>query len=70
MRETLPLIRLLNEVRESMRISQDDKAEFKCKVFEDNNGCVELAKCPRMRPRTKHIGIKIITLEERLKMAP
>eukprot|EP00957_Ditylum_brightwellii_P049971 3787819-Ditylum_brightwellii.AAC.1 len=58
MREALPLIRLLNKVRESTRISQDAKAEFKCKVFEDNNGCIELVKCPGMRPRTKHIGIK------------
>eukprot|EP00957_Ditylum_brightwellii_P025631 1937803-Ditylum_brightwellii.AAC.1 len=48
---------LLNKVRGSIRIYQDAKAEFKCKVFEDNNGCIELAKCPRIRPRTKHIGI-------------
>ena len=29
-----------------------------CKLFEDNNGALELAKTPRYRPRTKHIGIK------------
>ena len=27
-------------------------------VFEDNKGCVELAKVPRMRPRTHHIALK------------
>jgi len=27
-------------------------------VFKDNNGALELAKCQRMRPRTKHIAIK------------
>eukprot|EP00957_Ditylum_brightwellii_P166605 12682426-Ditylum_brightwellii.AAC.1 len=58
MREVLPLIRLLNKVRGSMRISQDAKVESKCKVFEDNNECIELPKCPRIRPRTKLIGIK------------
>ncbi|MFN9982742.1 MAG: Ty1/Copia family ribonuclease HI, partial [bacterium] len=27
-------------------------------IFEDNKGCVELASAPRMRPRTRHIGLK------------
>jgi len=29
-----------------------------CKAFEDNSGALELAKTPKMRPRTKHINIK------------
>ena len=29
-----------------------------CKVFEDHNGALELANKPKVRPRTKHIGIK------------
>ena len=29
-----------------------------CKLFEDNNGALELARTPRYLPRTKHIGIK------------
>ena len=31
---------------------------MKCKVFEDNNGAIELAKAPKIRPRTKHIALK------------
>eukprot|EP00957_Ditylum_brightwellii_P118202 9015472-Ditylum_brightwellii.AAC.1 len=58
MREVISLINLLNEIKEPIRISQDSSVELKCTVFEDNNGCIELAKCPRMRPRTKHISIK------------
>ena len=58
MREVIPLINLLNEIKGSIRISSDSRPEFRCAVFEDNNGCIELAKCPRMRPRTKHIAIK------------
>jgi hypothetical protein len=27
-------------------------------IFEDNKGCVKLANAPRMRPRTRHIGLK------------
>ena len=35
-----------------------EKAKVHCTVFENNNSCIELVKCPRMRPRTKHIGLK------------
>ena len=29
-----------------------------CKAFEDNSGALEMARFPKMRPRTKHINIK------------
>jgi hypothetical protein len=29
----------------------------RCKVFEDSVGAIELAKCPKLHPRTKHIAI-------------
>ena len=28
-----------------------------CKAFEDNSGALELARLPKLRPRTKHINI-------------
>ncbi len=28
-----------------------------CKVFEDNSGALELARHPKLRPRTKHINV-------------
>ena len=31
---------------------------MKCKLFEDNNGALELARAPKYRPRTKHIALK------------
>ena len=34
------------------------KPVVKCKVFEDNSGAIELAKLPKLRPRTKHIAIQ------------
>ena len=30
----------------------------KCKVIEDNNGAIELAKAPNIRLCTKHIALK------------
>ena len=34
------------------------QATTMCNAFEDNTGALELAKVPKMRPRTKHINIK------------
>jgi hypothetical protein len=28
-----------------------------CRVFEDNSGALEIAKAPRMRPRTKYLNL-------------
>jgi len=28
-----------------------------CKVFEDNSSALELARLPKLRPRTKHINV-------------
>jgi hypothetical protein len=28
-----------------------------CKVFEDNSGALELARLPKLRPRSKHINV-------------
>jgi len=36
-------------------------------VFEDNNGALELAKTPRMRPRTKHISLKYHHFRQQVK---
>jgi len=45
MRDLIPSRELLNEVSKILQYSAP-------------NGALELAKCPRMRPRTKHIAIK------------
>ena len=31
-------------------------ATIHCKAFEDNSGALEMAKVPKMRPRTKHLN--------------
>ena len=57
MRETTPMITLLQELKEILPI-EDTTPKIHCTVFEDNNSCIEMVKCPKMRPRTKHIGLK------------
>ena len=57
LRDVMPLMGLLEEVSKAFNITMN-KPIMHCKVFEDNNGALELAKAPKIRPRTKHIAIK------------
>ena len=48
---------LLTEINKAIPGSENTPT-IHCTVFEDNKGCIDLANTPRMRPRTKHIGLK------------
>ena len=58
LRDTIPIINLLRELKEHGFTDTDPVPKIHCKVFEDNSGALELAKAPKMRPRTKHIALK------------
>ena len=30
-----------------------------CKVFEDNSGALEMVRLPKMRPRTRHMAVRL-----------
>ena len=53
----LPLTELLKEIRNNVPF-EDKAPTIHCTIFEDNMGCMDLVKTPRMRPRTKHIALK------------
>ena len=57
LRDAIPLIELLRELKETIPFT-DTIPKVHCVIFEDNKGCIELVKTPRMRPRTKHIALK------------
>ena len=57
LREIIPVINLLNELKEINFAPVSIVPAVYCKAFEDNSGTLELAKTPRLRPRTKHINI-------------
>ena len=57
LRDVIPLLGLLSEL-EKVIPSKKDTPKIHCTVFEDNKGCIDLVNVPRMRPRTKHIGLK------------
>jgi hypothetical protein len=51
-------MRLVQELAGAgFRLSIDTPKEH-CKVFEDNSGALEMARTPKMRPRTKHMNLK------------
>jgi Reverse transcriptase (RNA-dependent DNA polymerase) len=58
LREVIPTLDLLSELKESNFTYSDNIPSVHCKAFEDNIGAVEMARLPKMRPRTKHINIK------------
>ena len=56
MHEQLPLIRLLKEVLAHKVDANLQPTTIHCKAYEDNSGALEMAKVPKMRPRTKHLN--------------
>jgi hypothetical protein len=57
-REILPMLTMTREAAKKKIISKMTTPVIHCKLFEDNKGAIELAKVPKMRPRTKHLNIK------------
>jgi hypothetical protein len=58
LRDVLPLIRLINELHKNGFKYNSQKPVLHCTLFEDNNGAIEMANTPKIRPRRKHINIK------------
>ena len=56
MRQQLPLINLLKEIVSHNVDASLQRTTIHCKAFQDNSGALEMAKVPKMRPRTKHLN--------------
>jgi hypothetical protein len=57
LRDLIPVMNLLQEMREQDYQVMCTKPHVYCKVFEDNSGALELARLPKLRLRTKHINV-------------
>jgi hypothetical protein len=53
----IPVMNLLQEMRERDYQVICTKPHMYCKVFEDNSDALELARLPKLHPRTKHINV-------------
>lgn len=59
MREVIFMLNLLDEISKKGIPLVQQTPVIKCNVFEDNVGALELAKSPKLRPRTKHLAIQL-----------
>ena len=57
LRDAIPIMNFLHELKTRGFINTESKTQLHCKVFEDNSGALEMARNPKMRPRTKHINV-------------
>ena len=57
LRDTIPIMNLMQELHDRGFTGASPIPTIHCKAFEDNSGALELAKTPKMRPRTKHINL-------------
>jgi hypothetical protein len=55
--DVISVMNLLQEMREQNFKVVCIEPYVYCKVFEDNAGALELARLPKLRPRTKHINV-------------
>jgi hypothetical protein len=58
LREVTSLFEILRELRTVHPIINAAIPTIHCTAFEDNSGALEMGRCPKMRPRTKHLNIK------------
>ena len=51
-------MRFFQELSKKIKSFKYTRPQFQITAYEDNKGTIELAKAPKMGPRTKHINIK------------
>jgi hypothetical protein len=57
LRDVIPIMQLLDEMKSRGFEVICTSPHVFCKTFEDNSGALELARLPKLRPRTKHINV-------------
>jgi hypothetical protein len=60
LRTAIPIVNMLGEMVDLgfPILAKQREQSIHCSVFEDNNGALQIATVPKMRPRTKHINNK------------
>ena len=56
LRDVIPVMQLLEEMKSRVFKVICTEPHVHCKTFEDNSGALELARLPKLCPRTKHIN--------------
>jgi hypothetical protein len=58
LQDALPVVWILQEMKQLGYPIFATKATVHCRVFQDNSGAIEIANNPKYRPRTKHINVR------------
>jgi hypothetical protein len=58
-RSAIPRMHLMTELKQNGFLVPNVCPKVHCKVFEDNSGAIEIARVPKIRPRTKHLNVKL-----------
>jgi hypothetical protein len=61
------MMQLVEEARDLGWNTYMGKPTIRCTVFEDNSGALEMARLPKMRPRTKHLCVRLHHFRERVR---
>ena len=68
LREVINLMQLMAETETRLRWKVGkEPPKVHCKVFEDNSGALEMARLPKMRPRTKHVCVRMHHFKEHVR---
>jgi hypothetical protein len=59
LRSAIPMMRLITELKRHGFDVPNVGPNVHCKIFEDNNGALEIARLPKVRPRTKHLNVRL-----------
>jgi hypothetical protein len=59
LREVIAIVNLLKELKSRNFDFPFPTPTVKCRVFEDNMSCIEIATNHRTRPRTKHLSVRL-----------
>ena len=68
LREAIPIMDLLTEMKQKGISISDEKAKVHIKVYEDNTRSIEIAREKKYRPRTKHLNCRLHHFRHRVKM--
>lgn len=59
LRDAIPIMELLKEMRGLNFPMESSQAKVRCRVFEENLGALEMARVNKYRPQTKHLNVRL-----------
>jgi hypothetical protein len=68
LREVIYMMQIVDEIKPSIGLETFDEAPtLNCKLFEDNAGVLEMARLPKVLPRTKHLCVRLHHFREHVR---